>query len=822
MNSDQYARRRFHRLCVRHLSRSARAGVALCSVVAAQGCLDRPVYVIPPGTSGAIVLPVAVSRVDKVDLLFMVDNSASMADKQSELTRRVPELIQALTDPVKDPKTGKKPKAVHDIHVGVISSSLGDHGTGVCNGGAAMNDRGRLLPRDPVEATGKGYTVGPTDADCPVPVASSAVSWVLDSNPKEPTEFKGSRGQLELEAGTSCLVRSVGEHGCGFEAQLESIYHFLIDPAPYAEAAIPGCNLQESVACDPKTPGCSRAGTKICGIEVSGVDTVLLAQRAAFLRPDSLLAIIMITDENDASLKPAGDNGIQDFPYGMYWHDANGNMPRGWGSCASLPDDFEPEDYREVERRGCKWCAVDGSDANCSKHARDKGSTDWDDVNLRAFEQVRRFGVNGLWGRERYVKGFTQPIVLGSDGKLGPNGIYNGGRRPPSQVVVAAIVGVPESLVTRADGTPKELADTDWEKIVSPDHSKRDAHMIESITPRQGIPLYRPPTGDPLTAFGAAFADPINGGDRPVSSGFKDLQFACIGKRASREHDEGSTDCTPGDDANPLCAPGGLQPRYKAYPSLRELRVLHEVALSNAGVGIVAASICAEKYSGAVAGIVEKMQIALNNQCIPTSLEQDPLTKDVTCLVAEVFESSNARTAADDGTTATVCEQVGKGYCTPGKAPCRVPTDDSATGRDFQEMSAVDAAKDLALPITVVNPSTGEANVVQTPAFEEGGNVYVQAIGADGRRIPTAPKHLVCEMLQLAKHRGETPADSASCVDTNPDPDFTPSTGGGWCYSQNAAMIADRCRVLGATGTVRFLGATKPKSGSQVFTVCVQ
>jgi hypothetical protein len=39
------------------------------------------------------------------------------------------------------------------------------------------------------------------------------------------------------------------------------------------------------------------------------VDEVLLARRAAFLRPDSLVAIVMLTDENDCSMVPGGLTG---------------------------------------------------------------------------------------------------------------------------------------------------------------------------------------------------------------------------------------------------------------------------------------------------------------------------------------------------------------------------------------------------------------------------------------------------------------------------------------------------------------------------------
>ena len=76
------------------------------------------------------------------------------------------------------------------------------------------------------------------------------------------------------------LVIGDGQDGCGFESQNESWYRFLVDPSPYQTITLTGMSVQSS-----------------------GIDTDLLAQRADFMRSDSLLAIINVTDETDTSLK---------------------------------------------------------------------------------------------------------------------------------------------------------------------------------------------------------------------------------------------------------------------------------------------------------------------------------------------------------------------------------------------------------------------------------------------------------------------------------------------------------------------------------------
>ena len=73
----------------------------------------------------------------------------------------------------------------------------------------------------------------------------------------------------------------VHQFGCGIESQLESWYRFLVQPDPYASL------------------GLDKTGKFAQWV---GVDTVLLAQRADFLRPDSLVAVIVLSDENDSEV----------------------------------------------------------------------------------------------------------------------------------------------------------------------------------------------------------------------------------------------------------------------------------------------------------------------------------------------------------------------------------------------------------------------------------------------------------------------------------------------------------------------------------------
>jgi len=713
---------------------------------------------------------IRLSRVGSVDLLLVVDNSISMADKQSELGRRIPQLIKTLTNPDIDPTTGKpKTPPIADLHVGIISTALGSHGTSPCrpSGARHNDDHGHLLPRDG-EGGGDGFYVEtdsgePKSAACPTPVAASPITWVFDPTKDPKAMFHGPEQSAALQTSTSCVVQSVNDDGCGLEATLESMYHFLIDPAPYETA---------DVACKLFASG-DDCGTN--SILPKGVDSTLLAQRNAFLRPDSLLAIVILSDENDASLHAEGTNWLP-------WALGEGLMPRGWAACEKAPDDFEPDtvaDYTTLHTTyGCWSCNERPGDPNCSRAWPGTSfNNDIDARNMRAFHHVQRFGHNYLWGRARYVDGLTKATVVGSDGKMGPNPIFAGGLRTRELVVVAGIVGVPKPLVTDSSGNLKALTEADWDKLISPDLGKRDLHMIESIAPRAGIAKY---AGDPTV-------DPINGGDRDVPGG-EDLQYACIAPRVS----SGITRPCEVKDAwktNPLCAKDGTQPRFKAYPGLRELRVLHDIGAS----GLVA-SICDKSFSPAIQGLTDRLQRVVSGQCLFTPLDPMP-TGELDCLALEVFPDPTYGTK-------TTCETIGGGYCTPGFGPCH------AVGTSHPPQTPHDAAETMIVPITVTSKD-GSTKVEEVPTYEEGGNVY--ATGSDGK------KHLVCETMQLAPPR----TSDARALACRTDPAFAlPSGSGGWCYTRDKTIVGEQCLRGGSIGQLRFVGDAKPKNGSEVFVLC--
>jgi len=255
---------------------------------------------------------------NKIDLLLVVDNSRSMADKHELLAKATSDLVQSMTNPPcvdangnvgQTPATPLDPcpsgetrrhEPVADIHVGVLSSSLGGRGADTCpdvdmgpacdpNPNLTTNDKGHLVSRpDACQA----FTSVPTYEN------KGFLAWDLHQAMSPP----GINDSGELATNLAAMVRGVGQVGCGHEAQLESWYRFLVDPEPYQSIAVVDGQAT-----------------------LSGIDAELLEQRANFLRPDSMLVILVLTDENDCSFKEGGQNYLA------------GQLRRDGGSVFHLP-----------------------------------------------------------------------------------------------------------------------------------------------------------------------------------------------------------------------------------------------------------------------------------------------------------------------------------------------------------------------------------------------------------------------------------------------------------------------------------------------------
>ncbi len=699
------------------VSRAARAlklgvaGIALLTTAGGltAGCLDRPVAPATPRTSNVVVKTVTQSGVDKIDLLFMIDNSISMADKQRILAEAVPVLVQRLIDPIcvnaqGDPVGGttsggcapNQPEfsPIENIHVGVITSSLGNHGGQVCTPDPAempprtLNDAAQLIPS---VRTGlysyQNYGFLAWDPrmgqDIPQPDPHPGKGM----NETNPTQFVTD---------FTSHVTATGERGCGYESSLEAWYRFLIDPEPINTVTNDG---QFSIR--------------------GPVNPVVLEQRGRFMRPDSLLAIIMLTDENDCSIND--ENGQQGWLVG-----SRNPMPRGSDACAR-PDD--PNIYKccipcvllDVPgwqpKEGCSY----GGDAACNTPPDPMTGAGGhyllpieDSTNLRCYQQVRRFGVNLLYPWQRYALGLTQPRI-----PLRPpstdevqNPLYTPGAdgtpaREQGLVFLAGIIGVPwqdiatpETINGRAlkyitapnmiqplDANGMPAGPNRWDVILGdPDvgRAPSDPFMIETIDQRvAGSPNPIVPNEQIIAANGTGM-NAINGHEQNVVNR-DDLQYACtfdlVPDVACTMANQDGCDCNASEQAynRPLCQYSGMgadgtQTFAKAYPGTRHLQVL-----KGFGANSIVASICPKNvqamgnaaqdpdygYNPAVGAIIERLKEALVATCLPRPLVAE--NNEVPCTVVEAYIPNDGQ---------CVCSANGRAALEGDKAKVRGAVED--------------------------------------------------------------------------------------------------------------------------------------------------
>jgi hypothetical protein len=675
-----------------------------------------------------------------IDILLMVDNSLSMADKQATLAAAIPQLLQQLVQPncvdtqgnyagtvasmgAAQPCATGTPEfnPVNDIHIGIVTSSLGDHGANtICTPGATTyyTDANGNSISQPADVNDQGHLMGTLDRGAAA-IASDVQTTYASVGPKGflawgDTTLPTNVSDGDLTAANKIfqdMVSATREKGCGYEAQLEGWFRFLIDPVP------------------PKMPivktGNSTART--------GSDDVLLNQRAAFLRPDSLLAIVMLTDENDCS--------IRDSEVGWVSANVTSQIPTGSSACRTNPNDK------------CCYSCTAMPPVGCANGCTNPVTAAVDDgpyqANIRCWQQKRRFGYEFLYPTSRYVVGLTKKQLcpdqsfgdmdcdcdyaksIGAGCSPGsrqmPNPLYstivgtlNDGsqiegypkllpRSDNSLIFLVGIVGVPwQDIGTSASGTLTYIPVTDpawnstasgtlpdnpptgqngiWEMIYGVDNvniTPADMHMVESVAPRNGLPG---PTA-------SAYADPFNGHE--YNTAREDLEYACIYRLptpracvcnagssdyASCKYQNPNDCCDvsypadgaggPGDNYyKPLCN-GNTQVAAKAYPGLREIAVLHDYATSDVtstkkGNAIVA-SICPRDltsantsagygYNPAMQATVERMKELLVPSCLPWSLSVNA-DGSTPCNVVEVVD--NTLTAGQD--CSTYCTSMGR------------------------------------------------------------------------------------------------------------------------------------------------------------------
>ena len=812
-------------------SQLAAASLVTAALGAMSGCLTRPLQPEDTRTTSTVVARLVESAVDKIDLLLMVDNSRSMADKQAVLVAAVPDLVRGLvnpkcvdakgvptmsqpagpTDACPDPTSKRDFNPVLDIHIGIVTSSLGGHGSDSCPdidklscpGGTntTNNDHGHLVSR--VDQCAGGAV--------PTYLGKSFLAWDPSTPPKHmadpnPAVHTAALGAItyDVNTGTSTvttpglipdlkdMVLGTGQIGCGYESQLEGWYRFLVDPDP-----------PQSITLDAKAH-----------VKRVGLDNVLLQQRKDFLRSSSLLAIIVITDENDASIKE----------YDQFWiigqqrdpNNPNKNfyMPKARHECATNPND-----------KCCRSCAQDQTgcpaDSNCPGNYDSKT----DDVNLREWHQKQRFGIDFYYPVQRYVDGLTLPTVLNSAGQPAPNPIFSvldtssgdTNVRDASLVFYAGILGVPWQDIardpkdlTKGFKTAAELAKKDpqghttWDYIIGdPDNfvPPLDPHMVEDNKPRTGT---NPITGTVLAPTTApAGADAINGHEYTpgtkmgVQSVADDIEYACIfdlpQARDCSDPNVAACDCADPKNDNPLCdadpSKGGnrtLQKRAKAYPGIRELQVAQKMAAQ----GIVG-SICPAQltdlsrpdfgYRPTIGAIIDRLKLALGGQCLPRQLKPNKEAQ-VSCLILEGRNTNNTHKADCDA------------FC------------DGKTAEKIVARQHVQADHKPAIESDDVQKAIKQSNL----------DCFCEIQQLTGPTTKTGCTNATTPLSAL---------DACQCQTADP-PIFSGMPANGWCYvdaTSNPTVgnpdIVKNCQST-EKHLVRFAGGGNPAPGATLFITC--
>jgi hypothetical protein len=176
-------------------------------------------------------IPVTPNR--NLDVLFVIDDSTSMSDKQENLANNFPNFINVLNT---------LPGGLPDLHLGVVTTDMGTKGSETAPGPIIGQ-----VGNGGCSGTGKSGNLQTTGA----PVTGAFISDIKQTDGTRQTNYSGNLASVFGQ-----MVR-VGAGGCGFEQPLEA--------------------MKAALGNNPANAG--------------------------FLRPDALLAVVFLTDEDDCSIR---------------------------------------------------------------------------------------------------------------------------------------------------------------------------------------------------------------------------------------------------------------------------------------------------------------------------------------------------------------------------------------------------------------------------------------------------------------------------------------------------------------------------------------
>jgi hypothetical protein len=144
----------------------------------------------------------------KLDLLFVIDNSPSMLDKQRALTESFPAMIELLE---------RVDGGLPDLHIGVVTSDMGTL--------AASSP----TPAPAIGVLGSGGCAGSGD-DGALRIGAASLPQPFISDVAGPGDARVRNYTGELRDVFS-QIASVGQGGCGFEQPLAALRRSLVNPA---------------------------------------------------------------------------------------------------------------------------------------------------------------------------------------------------------------------------------------------------------------------------------------------------------------------------------------------------------------------------------------------------------------------------------------------------------------------------------------------------------------------------------------------------------------------------------------------------------------
>ena len=174
---------------------------ALLGIGLMTGCPDRTISEVNPEQGRVEFKDIPVNLNRNVDILFLVDDSGSMADKQQNLKDNFPNFINVLNT-----IQGGLP----DVHIGVVTSDMGTKGEEDASPGTGVGTVGQ----GGCANTGKdgklqlGQATGVTG------------TFISDIKLTDGSRQKNYTGDLSMTFGQ---MATVGATGCGFEQHLAAM-----------------------------------------------------------------------------------------------------------------------------------------------------------------------------------------------------------------------------------------------------------------------------------------------------------------------------------------------------------------------------------------------------------------------------------------------------------------------------------------------------------------------------------------------------------------------------------------------------------------------